>query len=132
MIDAKNLMIGNWAWIDTELPFLQHHQIMAQDIVDIYSGITGEYQFEIKPIPLTDKILEKSGFVCYSEYSRYWFIQPELENIHYRLFNIPLTEQWILSKGFFNYNHELRTIKFLHELQNCLWIIADLEINIKL
>jgi hypothetical protein len=82
----------------------------------------------IDPIPLTPEILEKAGF---EKDGDYFFFQPMLENIHYRLIEFP-EGNWIVSKGFINYNHELRVIKYLHQLQNLYFALTGEELEINL
>lgn len=55
MIRANELRIGNYVWIDLNLPSLDTHKIQAKDILDIYNGVT------VEPIPLTEEWLLKFG-----------------------------------------------------------------------
>lgn len=144
MIDVKELRIGNIIQYDGWHPDLASHNRPMPPYEVIVRAI--EYDEEKKcyiiesfherafedsfdPIPLNHKLLLDIGFKWDDEYLYY---QPELQNIQYRLVEFP-KGTWILSKGFINYNHELTSIKFLHQFQNTYFSLEheDFIIDIK-
>jgi len=143
MIEAKDLRIGNLItdeFYENFKTIITVHSINKEGInLEIEDDgnwaecaqrwIGVEYKFDkLFGIPLTPEILEKCGF---ENDGTYFFIQPNLENIHYRLIEFP-KGTWVMSKGFINYNHELRCIKYLHQLQNLIYALTGEELNIQL
>ncbi len=60
----NELRIGNWVFADTELPFLEQHQLLYSDMIDL---LKGKLRDKITPISLTEewfkKFLDKYDFI---------------------------------------------------------------------
>jgi len=129
MITEQELRFGN---------FLNYNNI-AYKVVKIENGFIGldrEDDFEdyadvkdIDPIPLTEEILFKAGFIF------------DKDNEDYNLNGITLedrnTDKWSkhINKdefGIWYLNSYLRDIKYLHQLQNLLYSITNKELGITL
>lgn len=122
MIDELEIKIGNWVQLHSNGYF----QIKKYHFNKCDFGL-------LNPIPLTPTILEKCGFTekLSEQHQDTWIFQPEFENIEYRVIEFPVNS-WIVSKGFFSWNDELATIKYLHQLQNIIYVIGGIELNIQL
>ena len=70
---ANELMIGDWVYCSQE--GCEGHQIDLIDDGNNVVGLDGELLLieDIKPIPLTDEILEHNGFRITSEHADYYF-----------------------------------------------------------
>lgn len=113
MIPSNELRIGNW--------------VLFEGLYCTVSGIFDTDTNEDKhPISLTPEILEQCGFVKREDG---YVFQPELQNIEYRLVDF---HGWIFSIGFFNWNNEITTIKYLHQLQNLFFALSDEELTVNL
>lgn len=128
MIDPKELRIGNYLKCRDDKA---HGEVLEICYIgkDGAATINGWSYKEWSPIPLTPNLLlANCGFHKDEEYFKF---QPDFENIEYSVVQFP-EGHWIVSKGFINYNHELRSIKYLHELQNLLWEVGRVELPINL
>lgn len=136
MISPTELRIGNWIAIpecairakvktlDTKR-FAVFDEEIDLDPKDVFGYESAE------PIPLTPEILEKLSFTKSNlSVDDIWYVQPLFENIHYRLRQF--AGQWIFSYGFINYDHELCTMKYVHQLQNGYYFLTGEELNVRL
>lgn len=136
VIEVKELRLENWlqSYIvfndgvgKTTKECVRPFQVDLKTI-EILSDSQGRLLATMEPISLTaELLLAKCGFHKNEEK---YILQPEWENIEYRALEFP-ENNWIISRGFMNYNHELRSIKYLHELQNILWEVGRIELQIK-
>jgi hypothetical protein len=77
----------------------------------------GEYLEDIKPIPLTEELLLKLGFISNPYMDRY-----ELEGFHVYCNK---------TKGFLELHHRGTELKYLHRLQNLYFEVKNNELTIK-
>ena len=119
MIDKKDLRINNYVLYDNR-PF----QIYS--ISDEYPSLkTIEFGFgvvewkDIKPIPITEELLVKCGFISNSYQDRY-----ENEAIHVECDKTKgVTYLWI---------ERMPHIKSLHQLQNIFYCLCNQELTIEI
>ncbi len=78
-------------------------------------------------IPLTEEIIASAGFGIRRDF---WVWQPEWKNIEYRL--IYSTSSWFLSRGFLSWDDSLREVEFIHQVQNIIYSLEDIELTINL
>lgn len=140
-IQSNELRIGNklnFGEVMVTIQGIHTQTIGAEDKRDYHFYVSDFVNFsnyycvkpyQLDPIPLTAELLRG---ICFNkdDEGRFYY-QPEFENIHYRLLEFPYGS-WILSKGFINYNHELNTIKYLHQLQNWYYLLQNEELPITL
>ena len=127
MIKANELRIGNWVnYID--INGLNPAQIEIEDFINLKED--GEKDFAFSPIPLTPEILEKCGF------------EKELfEMSGCEVWHVPNT-LWRIARSYRDENeyklwHErispptwnLKTLEYLHELQNIIYALTGKEIK---
>lgn len=110
MINAKELMIGNWVTYhgETDMPC----QLDAQDIFNIATG----YMYNDKihsPIPLTPEVLEKCGFERKTDYAVGIGLVDYYQVNGFSLNWIDYHKCWVVFSGV-----NRITIKSLHQLQN--------------
>lgn len=87
---------------------------------------SGAHDIDIEPIPLTEEWLIRFGFTQREDGT--FVFQPFLMNIEYRLKRFDETT-WVLSRGFINYNDELKVLKYVHSLQNIYFELEDDELK---
>jgi hypothetical protein len=108
---ANELMIGDW--VKCKDPKCEGHQIDLIDLGNEEVGLDGEIDnFEdICPIPITQEILEKNGFV---------FNHDIFDGI-YPMVNIIYCDYKLLADdGKYINGGETNNIKYVHELQHAL------------
>lgn len=134
MINANELRIGNLIKRDDHIlrvVQIKETQMFRVEYVD--KSISSNHMFldhnSAEPIPLTDEILLKCGFIF------------DKDNEDYNLNGITLddrnTDKWskYINKdefGIWYLNSYLRDIKYLHQLQNLFYSITDTELEISL
>lgn len=130
MIKLEDLRIGNWilvpkGFVDSGCnkkefgDFVPYRiaRLLENDSFALCAGIS-----------LSMKLLFKCGF---HKRDDMMVFQPEWQNIEFMAVEFP-KDCWVISKGFINYNHELRGINYLHELMNLLWEVGRVELPISL
>ena len=130
MIQPKELMLGNWVCLNGDAKYPVRVEAVYTDYVFLQPNAEGFEIFsaredEICPIPLTEEVLLKNGFIK-SVY---------VEDMCFS-FDIPTDDEFSLlkfvDKGFFVYMlGKLYEIKYLHQLQNIL-TIAGIEFDFKI
>ena len=127
MIQANELRIGNWVnYID--INGLNPAQIQIEDFINLKED--GEKDFAFFPIPLTPEILEKCGLKRHSyEMSgcEVWYLQDTSWRVarSYRDENEYKLWHERISPPTWN----LKTLKYLHELQNIIFALTGEELN---
>lgn len=128
-IKAQDLRLNNWIILnwDGEKRFqritgiLDDHCLIEEWSEDFaYS--------ELQPIEISQDILVKMGF---DKREDIFVFQPELENWCYRVKQVPINS-WNISQGFFNYDAEVTTVQFVHELQNVIYFLLKQEVELSL
>ncbi len=134
-VKEREIMIGNWfrhadddwSYRKDDPKYEANFQWTDQDWYQIGECCMSlDY---INPIHISSEILEASGFK-YNVDMGWWYIQPELENIEFRINIIPYTNEWVLYKGFMRWNDELTSCYSIHEMQNVYHLIFKGELNI--
>lgn len=130
MIQPKELMLGNWVYLDGDAKYPVRVEAIYTDYVFLQPSAEGFEIFsaredEICPIPLTEEVLLKNGFI------KSVYIEDKCFG-----FDIPADDEISLLKiadeGFFVYMlGKLYEIKYVHQLQNIL-TIAGIEIDFKI
>lgn len=132
MINPKDLMLNNWVYLSEKSKYPMQVANIEMDMVylnfegnesDVFDGLP-QY---ICPIPLTEEILQKNGFV-----KRKWIGHDNLFIYEYygNKTNYPITV-WYNSEFSVLFFGEKKIIKYVHELQNLLKI-AGIEIEFKI
>lgn len=130
MIQARELMVGNWLLFSNKIEPDRYVQVNAwflrqlvSDINDNNPTVNGYYQ----PIPLTPEILEKTGFN--NPQGDYWIKGNELM--------IALDSVWWWTNAWQNdgeFGFEAlavwREIKYLHQLQNLYFALTGQKLPI--
>ena len=137
MLRAKDLMIGDWAYIyhpTQERTPVKVDGVWIETIEHIDNGLTREDSpmFRIvEPVPLTPEILEKNGFTKSERYEVWKIISDdyELRITPWRVAVIFLDEDGSDKEEF-----SAPRPKYLHELQRALRCVGLFELanNIKL
>ncbi|WP_091962938.1 hypothetical protein [Prevotella sp. tc2-28] len=117
---ANELMIGDWVectyWTPSkQLKVAEIRRIMDDEIkIGVYSDdlILIFRQSEVKPIPITPEILEKNGFINYTDF--YMWKEESLEPIHLDNYD---EDGWRLRINCDNIPCEC---KYVHQLQHAL------------
>ena len=134
MIDAKELMIGNWVYDGDKTQFPMFIVGLFDDCVHLnFSGNEGDVwestPKELQGIPLTDELLAKLGFERKgtslwkkTEKRREVTINIERGFVFVEAFD----NKWLDSRGWFH------GIKYLHQLQNTYRTIAKEDFTIEL
>jgi hypothetical protein len=115
MIDAKDLMIGNWVSLDgnySRVEFIEPEEINGNERLD--------------PIPLTQDILYKCGFDK----------SPQIISIYEQ----GLLRLWLGHNGCIAYlidknsreSHYIKDVQHLHALQNLYFALTGENLNIQL
>ena len=110
-MEAKELRIGNYVYLELGLPSLAVHEVKAADFVAIDDE-------RVQPIPLTKEWLEKFGFSTHNYHDGVLiFIKDKLE------FWEQQVEIWLE-------NPEIKAeIKYIHQLQNLYFALTGEELT---
>lgn len=142
-IKANNLRIGNWLSFFNMIEPERYVQVNARFFCSLANGrpvnelkpdeeLSGYY----RPIPLTPSILQSAGFKEDEDDDNFdglFIIQPEFQNIQYKIREFPKgLGIWVVFKGFLSFDHEVTSIKYLHELQNLYYVHQKEELKIQL
>lgn len=129
MIKASELMLGNWVYDGDKTKFPMQVIAIGEDYVYLdFEGNEGDVwestPEELQGIPLTPELLHKCG------YERPFETDFCHEDVYFDLdFDIERNE------FYWWYNNEYRMgepIKYLHELQNQIWIFRKQKIKVNL
>jgi hypothetical protein len=122
MIQANELRIGNW--IKHDPSYVENQNFIVSDIRTYREKTVNGIEIDdCLPIPLTEKILLKAGFIkkrislTFNEFS---FYNEDLENVY-----IDLDQGQCLSGICIK-------VKYLHQLQNLYFALTGIELQFKL
>lgn len=115
-IDSKSLMIGNY------IDYMGHYEIV-DTISDAGGFINNELREAFKPIPITPEILEKAGF-DYVEELAGW------ADANHCIFE--MKDEWRFDPYCTNDEHLQLMIKYVHQLQNLVFILSGSPLNLTL
>ena len=118
-LQANQLRIGNWINNGGGFPI----QVTAQRIADIENKLC-----IVSPIPLTEEILLKAGFVKEVYYDASW-LQKDFPVIGELCTS---DKQHPLGNFLFDMNTDTLKIHYLHQLQNLYFALTGEELNINL
>lgn len=109
-MNPQELMIGDWVtFVNGKGERIADSQI---DINSLYTAINAPNILQFQPIPLTDEILEKNGFIKYND-NRVLYVHINEYN-GYAVNLKPCDKGWLL------YNFHFLIFKYVHELQHAL------------
>ena len=124
-MQAKELRIGNWVnWVEYfDDTYIQITGMTSGNFEDVYFTWEGETERDasitkgfIKPIPLTEEILLKSGFErIFGGYK----IETKQRYIHLHTYGGRI-------------EYDTMIIKYVHQLQNLYFALTGEELNIEL
>ena len=109
-LNCKSLMVGDWVYNTHNQKPEQVCEILERMVMLDYNDMY-EYD-EIEPIPLTPEILEKNGFIHYTDF--YMWKEESLEPIHLDNYD---EDGWRLRINCDNIPCEC---KYVHQLQHAL------------
>lgn len=128
MIKANELRVGNWLLTDED------EMLQVNEIKQDFNGyeytitfITSDDMYhdsiisECNPIPLTEEILLKCGFVRLDSVA---YVMPHIDRF---IFDMPIFED-----GLFRYGVNHISIKSLHQIQNLYFALTGEELNVEL
>lgn len=129
MIQPKELMLGNWVYLDGDAKYPVRVEAVYTDYVFLQSNAEGFEIFsaredEICPIPLTEEVLDKNGFECLSEV---YYLEKE-SHLEFCKYDDGMFYMTVNSD---EYKCMKQPIKYVHQLQNIL-TIAGIEIDFKI
>lgn len=127
-MDAKELRIGNKIW--RPCCYDEVLEIRENGIIG-FDSLRGLIPYsEISPIPITEEILKKCGFKEMFGRGRDSY---EINLYNYHRIEVVMDENIIDAHIHYGgWNCHLRTIKYLHELQNIVSVITSKELEIQL
>jgi len=126
MIDARQLMIGNWVSVK-----MQYQQITAIGKYDRISTTDWDcHAKDLTPIPLTEEILGKCGFVLKSKYS-YWNFSNE-KGFGLSMWMRDDASAGFEKKGVCYWGEQFIPMTYLHQLQNLYYCLCQKELEISL
>ena len=129
MIKSTELMIGNWVYEDGK----PERVIMVDgevDVIQCENGINTPLS-DFEPIPLTEQILLKAGFVLNVEGNSVYSLNKKI----YGIFKTEYNKDGSVSDTYFEIYNEgcpLLKIRTLHHLQNYVHAITQAELTINL
>ena len=133
MIDARELMIGNWVYDGTHTQFPFYVQTIADDYVYLnFKGNEGDVwessPAELEGIPLTDDIMKRMGF---TQTYGLW-----RKNAGGRLIAVRCDSSFVSIEAFEDRLLDSRCtchgVRYVHQLQNLYRMIAKKELKIDL
>lgn len=147
MIDIRDLCIGNWVYDGDRTQFPMY--VIGLDINDVYlnfesnEGDVWESSYEdLQGIPLTEELLEKMGFKeSYAEGVKFHSLFFKVNDKKHLHLSIRLDKQRadiseVSQKNFPNAEVRLRShivdMKFLHELQNFVFLTTKQQLKVNL
>lgn len=119
MIHEKELRIGNWVnFIPDNGDFIVSSIDASNRLSKTINGLCPD---DIKPIPLTDKILLKCGFEINKTHCTKW-----INDINTFIISERKNKTWFLCDTDVN-----TSFKYLHQLQNLYFALTQKELEIK-
>ena len=111
MINANELRVGNW-YLSFGVDYKQVEQLTK-----------GKILVDFHPIPLTEEILVKCGFVRTG-------LLYELGDCHFglKIHN----DKFLLANPTYQMVYELGNLVYLHQLQNLFYALTGEELNVEL
>lgn len=147
MIDVRDLRIGNYVYYGDKTQFPMYVQTIGEDYVYLdFEGNEGDL-WESEPkdlfgIPLTEELLEKMGFKeSYAEGVKFHSLFFKVNDKKHLHLSIRLDKQRadiseVTQKNFPNAEVRLRShivdMKFLHELQNFVFLTTKQQLKVNL
>lgn len=136
MIKTKELMLGNWVLAGAKTQFPMYVTGIFQDVAYLdFEGNEGdvweEKEEDMLPVPLTEEILLKNGFVLESDGYRKEYLYKDQKN---NFINIEFEDgkcAYICISIKRREVTEQNCLKYLHELQNLL-TLAGVEMKFKI
>lgn len=137
MIKTKELMLGNWVLAGAKTQFPMYVTGIFQDVAYLdFEGNEGdvweEKEEDMLPVPLTEEILLKNGFI-----KMYDYYKDKEDNIFIRLGEDITTSIRVEcldrkpNKPTLSKVNAFNKTKYVHELQN-LFTLAGIEIEFKI
>ena len=135
MIQVNELRIGNWVQNDGDFLLVRgidskYAYVDTNDKKDLYQH--RKYLTSIEPIPLTEEILLKCGFIM-SEHGEYYQEENEdsFDNVMSTKLTYNLTDELftVVNTDYDGYHIDC---KYLHTLQNLWNALTNQELNIEL
>lgn len=129
MIQAKELMLGNWVYAGIKTQFPMQVVGVFGDVAHLdFEGNEGdvweEKEEDMLPIPLTEEIFNKNGF----EYLTGVYYLKQCSNTEFCKND---DGNFYITSNLGEYNCIERPIKYVHQLQNIL-TIAGIDIDFKI
>lgn len=129
MINPKELMLGNWVYLNESSEYPMQVIDISQDMIYLdFEGNEGD-SFECRmedicPIPLTEEMLKNNGFIV-----RQYPLHGKIYEYHgeYHYFQLPFVDCCFKC----SFAGVIYVIKYVHQLQNIL-TIAGIEIEFKI
>lgn len=121
---SKELKVGNW------VSYKDENYLITDSSDDSIVSITNENNYELlsaeelKPIKITDKMLENNGWKHHVDYGRHYHTQDNIDLCR-------LEHDGFVSYTFIANNQVIKHIHYVHELQNLLWAL-ELDDELKL
>lgn len=147
MIDIHDLCIGNWVYDGERAQFPMWVQTIGEDYVYLNFEGSEADPWESEPkdlfgIPLTEELLEKMGFKeSYAEGVKFHSLFFKVNDKKHLHLSIRLDKQRadiseVTQKNFPNAEVRLRShivdMKFLHELQNFIFLTTKQQLKVNL
>lgn len=147
MIDIHDLTVGNWVYDGERTQFPMFVQAIGEDYVYLNFDGNEADPWESEPkdlfgIPLTEELLEKTGFKeSYAEGVKFHSLFFKVNDKKHLHLSIRLDKQRadiseVTQKNFPNAEVRLRShivdMKFLHELQNFVFLTTRQQLKVNL
>lgn len=147
MIDVRDLRIGNYVYDGDKTQFPMYVQTIGEDYVYLdFEGNEGDLwestPEELRGIPLTEELLEKMGFKeSYAEGVKFHSLFFKVNDKNHLHLSIRLDKQRadisdVTQKNFPDAEVQLRShivdMKFLHELQNFVFLTTKQQLKVNL
>lgn len=125
MIAANELRVGNWVSIESDDVLVDYHYLFFQIEAKHY-GYLAKVGFDYVPIPLTEELLLKCGFVI--RYDEYYGI--ETDSLYFNSYDF--LHVGVGVQVFDNEGVKVILLEYLHQLQNFVHIHTGEELNVQL
>lgn len=139
MIKTKELMLGNWVLAGAKTQFPMYVTGIFDDVAYLdFEGNEGdvweEKEEDMLPVPLTEEILLKNGFVLESDGYRKEYLYKEYKDLKNNSINIEFEDgkcAYVCISTKSREVSEENGLKYVHELQNLL-TLAGVEMEFKI